>query len=359
MKNEQRVPGLDLLRIVSMLMVIMMHILGQGGILDAACPDSGVWYAAWGLESLCYCAVDCYGLLSGYLAGTGKHPFTRLALLWLETALYSLLFAAAFRLLRPEQTGGAAWLGALLPVTTYRYWYFTAYFGLAMVLPFLNVSRALGSERRAGLRVLALLLVFCALPTALHTDAYRLRGGYSMAWLLLLYLLGASVKQCGFLHRLGPLPLLTIAAVSFAMTAGTVFRPVGIGTAGPLTLLSYTSPTVAVTAVCLLLLFRRLPQKPGGGKLLTVLSRASFGVYILHTDPLLWQHVFTSGCLSRWAEASPALLLLMVPLCAVGVYLACCIPDYARQALMEKLRLRKRLEHWEDRLASAAARTRE
>jgi hypothetical protein len=49
----------------------------------------------------------------------------------------------------------------------------------------------------------------------------------------------------------------------------------------------------------------------------------------------------------------------MVPLCAVGVYLACCIPDYARQALMEKLRLRKRLEHWEDRLASAAARTRE
>ena len=46
MKNEQRVPGLDLLRIVSMLMVIMLHILGQGGILDAACPDSGVWYAA-------------------------------------------------------------------------------------------------------------------------------------------------------------------------------------------------------------------------------------------------------------------------------------------------------------------------
>lgn len=39
-KISQRDYGIDLLRIVSMLMVPMVHVIGQGGILKAAVPFS-------------------------------------------------------------------------------------------------------------------------------------------------------------------------------------------------------------------------------------------------------------------------------------------------------------------------------
>ncbi|WP_292881933.1 hypothetical protein [Methanobrevibacter sp. UBA188] len=40
MKTTQRDYGIDLLRIISMLMVPIVHVIGQGGILAAAVPFS-------------------------------------------------------------------------------------------------------------------------------------------------------------------------------------------------------------------------------------------------------------------------------------------------------------------------------
>lgn len=44
--------GIDLLRIVSMLMVPMVHILGQGGVIGATVPFSLQYESAWLLESI-------------------------------------------------------------------------------------------------------------------------------------------------------------------------------------------------------------------------------------------------------------------------------------------------------------------
>jgi hypothetical protein len=49
-----------------MLMVVVLHILGQGGVLKTARPLSVEYEIAWFLEILCYCAVNCYALISGY-----------------------------------------------------------------------------------------------------------------------------------------------------------------------------------------------------------------------------------------------------------------------------------------------------
>ena len=47
MKTTQRDYGIDLLRIISMLMVPIVHVIGQGGILAAAVPFSIQYESAW------------------------------------------------------------------------------------------------------------------------------------------------------------------------------------------------------------------------------------------------------------------------------------------------------------------------
>ena len=53
--------GVDLLRILSMFMVVVLHVLGQGGILVAQVPFDYGWVLCWTLESACFCAVNCFG----------------------------------------------------------------------------------------------------------------------------------------------------------------------------------------------------------------------------------------------------------------------------------------------------------
>ena len=64
---EQRNRGIDLLRMTAMWMVVILHILNKGGVLAAAAPLSAGQGTARLLETAAYCAVNCYGLISGYV----------------------------------------------------------------------------------------------------------------------------------------------------------------------------------------------------------------------------------------------------------------------------------------------------
>lgn len=80
---DKRNYGIDFLRILSMLMVVFLHVLLQGGILGAAKPNSINYWTAWFLEIACYCAVNCFALTSGYVMCRSRPKFSRLGGLWL------------------------------------------------------------------------------------------------------------------------------------------------------------------------------------------------------------------------------------------------------------------------------------
>lgn len=61
---KRRSANIELLRILSMLMVLGLHSLDASGALKYL---SGVnYFAYWGLEAFCIVAVDCFVLISGY-----------------------------------------------------------------------------------------------------------------------------------------------------------------------------------------------------------------------------------------------------------------------------------------------------
>ncbi|MEG1164907.1 MAG: acyltransferase family protein, partial [Oscillospiraceae bacterium] len=76
MKNRNY--GLDLLKSVSMLMIVMLHILGVGGILASSAEGSLSNGLAWALEAANICAVNCFGLISGYVLSRGRYRRSRL-----------------------------------------------------------------------------------------------------------------------------------------------------------------------------------------------------------------------------------------------------------------------------------------
>ena len=87
---EQRNRGIDLLRMTAMWMVVILHILNKGGVLAAAAPLSAGQGTARLLETAAYCAVNCYGLISGYVGVQRCFRYSGALALWLRVAFYTL-----------------------------------------------------------------------------------------------------------------------------------------------------------------------------------------------------------------------------------------------------------------------------
>lgn len=88
--TNKRNYGIDCLRIVSMIMVAVLHVVGLGGVLSAL-ESSPTWYnIVWLIRVAAYCAVDCYALISGYVGVFAKHKYSNYIVLWLNVAFILL-----------------------------------------------------------------------------------------------------------------------------------------------------------------------------------------------------------------------------------------------------------------------------
>lgn len=192
---EERNYGIDLLRIVSMMMVVLLHVLGQGGILDGSDPLTVKSETAWLLEIGAYSAVNIYAMISGYVGYGRKYKYSGLVYLYFQVLFYTVPTTIIFYIYRPELVNLKGKRELLFPFAYNTYWYFTAYFCLAFFIPFLNMM--LERLDRAELKRLLffLCLIFSILPTLFHEDFPRTSSGYSFLWLAVLYLVGGYIKK--------------------------------------------------------------------------------------------------------------------------------------------------------------------
>ena len=76
---------------MAMMMVVVLHYLGKGGLLpDLTAPLSAQDTVAWLLEAFCIVAVNVYMMISGYFLCESSFKLSRLLTLWVQLWLYSV-----------------------------------------------------------------------------------------------------------------------------------------------------------------------------------------------------------------------------------------------------------------------------
>ena len=55
-----------------MLMIVVLHVLGHGGILQSVNPTSVKGFLVSGFEILCLVGVNCFALITGFTKEVGK-----------------------------------------------------------------------------------------------------------------------------------------------------------------------------------------------------------------------------------------------------------------------------------------------
>ena len=352
LERSERDYGIDLLRLFAMGLIILHHLLSHGGLMFAFSDFAATGIAVHLLNAFARCAVNAYALISGYVMVASRFRPSRLIALWLQVLFYGVLAVVCLPLMGASASIGD-WLDALFPITHNNYWYFTCYVPVFLFSPFLNKLLHGMNQRQNRLMTTALIVLFSLMPTISLGDLFQLNDGYHFVWLMVLYLMGGSIR----LHGFGWLKNKAVAAITFVICGllGWACRlgmiAIGASKLHEL-LLAYTSPTMLLCGLSLLSLFQglKLPQRIC--QLIAVLSPLSFGVYLIHDNPLVREHLVISSTASL-AGFSPLHLLLALAGCWAGVYAVCLLMEYLRTRLFVLLRIpalctaaEKRLLHW-------------
>ena len=88
--KTNRAYGLDLLRILSMMMVLVLHVFSNGSALDHLVPGTANYFVGWLLEAMCFCAVDIFAVMTGYLMVDRKTEYWKFIPRWLQAWVFSV-----------------------------------------------------------------------------------------------------------------------------------------------------------------------------------------------------------------------------------------------------------------------------
>lgn len=357
-----RSSNIELLRIVSMALIVMFHFSVHG-----SWPAEGPLASDIAVECLSFggkLGVNCFVLITGYFMVSGRLRLTSLLRVVLETWFYSFALLGIFLAADPALVTEEKLRRALMPIASGEYWFITCYLALMVVSPFLNVLyrhlSPAGKSRLAAVGFMAISLV----PTLTTFNPI----GNDLVWFFYLYLIGGWLReqrdggarpQCALdptriVERWGAARTFVgcvLVVWAFMALVGWAGRAHGFDSVQPDYLIwQYMVPTF-FAAIGLFRVFAawEMPCVPW----VNTLAKTALGVYLIHDNPImrawLWPHL-------AWVyPLGPAAILTAGIISGVAVYTIGSAVDLARIALLERPLFRWLERSWGPRIQKAGA----
>lgn len=355
--------GIDILRIVSMYLIIILHLLGHGKILVNCELMTLNYQIAWGMELAAYCAVNCFCLISGYVGVYSRFKYSNLIYLYMQVIFYTVTITLIFQLIFPDSVMITDIIKAFFPPIYGHYWYFSAYFGMYFLIPYINKMLLTLNKNSANVLLRTVIIIFSFLPTIFrNNNLFGLGGGYSLIWMLLLYLIGGCLQILHFADKLTKRQLISL--YMFCVLSTWInkifgeFLNVNYNEMAKnwISFVSYVSPTILFSAIALLLLFSKIEPKVNSKTLIRRISPLSFSVYLIHDNPLVRKY-FISAQYVSCTTSTPFLLILTVLSNALLIFIVCVLIDSARFRLFEVIKLKTLCINIEQKITKILHRT--
>ena len=336
MKREY---GIDLLKIVAMLLIIAHHIVFWGGY--------GLWAEKAGLKGVtlavlnayCLLAVNCFVMASGWVMCHKEFKINRIVRLWCEVEFYSLLVLLVAAIFFPSiHINTRAWIFTLLPLTMNRYWFFTNYVGLFFLMPVLNAAINHLERKTLVIILMAGFVLFSFHPFFLKNDMMHVYRGYCVFWFCYIYLLAGTISVHHIMERIPT--LVAIAGIiiggvsSYLAFVGANWISPKLGMAVNPTLFdAYNSPFILLGSLSMLLVFSRIHIGDGMlKKFITFVIPGVFSVYIIHSHSFFRIMTHWNENWTKFLDAhDTCMCLIAIILASLIIFGGCILIDAIRR----------------------------
>lgn len=340
--------GIDLGKMCAMLGVCVLHVLNLRGDISTIDLSSPVFYSSWALEILCFCAVDVFAMITGYLMCTRRAKIRSLLYIYLQVAFISLVALLVASIFYPDLIAPNNLLAVLFPplLGGDSYWYITAYFIMYLFIPVMNVTiKALSQKQHLGLLV-AIFFGVCVAPYFVSMNYIEFAKGGSATLLIVMYFFGAYIYKYQPKRKFGASRWLVYGflttAATYALVMMSDYRAVVIYDVYNCSFkyAVYTAPFVVISAYCFVRFFSIVRVAKPIQKFLDSFNVANFGVYVIHCNYIVFNFALSAFC-SGFLVGLGYLEVVAAFLCALCVFFMCLFLDKLRYQLFEVLRIRQ------------------
>ncbi len=343
---EERQSSIDFLRIMSMLGIVGVHVLNNGGVVESLDHVSVTGIIIYIIRAICYTSVDLFAMITGYLyVGKENVKYKRIIDLWGVVIFYTISFTVFFLLIKPEYFPDSnSIIRSIFPPIEGRFWYITCYTLMFLLIPYINRFITSISENEYRRMLLVLYITLCCVTVFGLYDYFRVEYGYSASWLIYCYLLGAYIKKYGFVLTHKAVSDIVIIFVLLCSLLISSFSDIIYIIATPSVryylrrndwLVGYNSPLTVISAILILYIFSKV-QKSSTSRLLVAVSNATFGVYIIHGQTIIFDN-YLKGTFSYIAFVTPIKAVLYFIVASMSIFICCCLIEIVRHRLLQAL----------------------
>ncbi|WP_423188906.1 acyltransferase [Alkalibacterium sp. f15] len=319
-KMKIRDSNFELLRVLSMYMIVVLHI-GTHGIqnyIDVSVSLSDynelIYYF---IRTLAIIAVSLYVLMSGYFSKKSKFQLSKLIELFLEVSFFSTVIYLVNVMIGVVDFNFVVLLNSLFSVLTGEYWFVTVYFVLYAISPFLNILIDNMVKKEHLYLLVISFLIFSVWQFIYPIEFIGVSSGYGLVYFVFLYMLAAYLQKYDFVikdfKRNTYLFLYIVLAVFISLV---IYWFGGIGR-----MLSYNSPLVMLMSYCLFQYFKMLKIK---SPKINLASTYVFGIYLIHEQSsfrqVLWGEL---GIIEDIIGSNANLIILKMIGYTVIVFIIC------------------------------------
>ena len=338
-KNKEsikiRQSNLELLRILSILMIIMHH---YAYYIDTNCKIIGLTLNNVIIDYIyigCKIGVTIFFMISGYFGIKSSFKIKKMIKLIMEVFFYSMSFFVISILINGFQNVDTNMLvKSLFPITHNLYWFATIYVILYIFSPYINkMMNGLNSKERKILVAILVLLVYFV--PSIPGTSLELNSNIVVA--IAVYIIGAHImleknKRKGKIRYLVTffLCIIFIFLTQLVFEYKEVNEYINYFT-------RFNNIIVLISSLNLFMLFININIQ---SKVINTIAKTTFGVYLIHSNyfmhRFIWGKVFKND---QYYINNDYKILIHVAISVILTYTICVAIDLFRIYIIEKYTL--------------------
>lgn len=300
----RRNSNFELMRIISMFLIVVSHIIGHGKIIDNSLYSPGIKEIFTLLNIISLVHVNSFILVTGYYQSTSTFKQKKIWKLILEVIFYDigiLLILMIFKVIPFDKN---TIIKYILPIELIMnsYWFIKYYIIIYFLSPYINTAINSFSKNQFRNLIIIFTIISSILPFLCGLKTIG-NNGYSLYQFIYMYLIGSYLRKypleksyIGKRLSTNLMKLLLIVILIFSIIGNYLLSKAGNSLHGinytldiisdniKITTMLYNNPFVIIQSICYFYLFKMLSFN---NKIINKFSSLTIGIYLIHDN----QHI--------------------------------------------------------------------
>lgn len=286
MKVKERKSNFELLRIITMLMIVTMHILDHSGIFLSKNMLSYNFIVSNVINGFSIVAVNCYILVTGYFGYKQSFRKDKLVKLYIQVIVISIFISLVFWIFKLESINISNIVKTFMPIISQSWWFISVYFVLYMTTPYINKLIDVIDKNELEKLILIGLIIFVIWPSLSAVDLINPineDGGYGLYNFILLYIIGAYIGKYKNTTKVSKYNFFIIYMISMILLI-CINLVLTYLMNKYIAKLSYDFILTYIGSISLFMFFKELDLK---SKFINFALTLTLGIYLIHEHPFV------------------------------------------------------------------------